>query len=132
MGTREAERALKQADNNTRLIVVLTLGELKTIRADAVVRQGRMKHVASQASADQTWEIFDTANTESDKSYYVGKWADEHLMSLSPERIEDEWRVNDRGILMRNKDLDKLDDGFSTISDAPSDASPFYPVGEEM
>lgn len=84
-------KVTKQADNGQKLLLEVTVGQLKTIRSDAVVRQERMKMLARSESDAQNWEIYDAAVTEAEKSYGIGVWADKLLSSLSPERVDDEW-----------------------------------------
>lgn len=96
MKTRDA---LRQADDSQVLVLQITLGQLKTIRADAVVRQGRLQQVVRTEAEGQNWEIHDAAVKEAEKSYQIGKWADQLLMSLSPERMEDEWKSLPGGLI---------------------------------
>lgn len=116
MGMREAERALKMADNSQKIVMVITLGQLKTIQSDAVVRQGNLRKLARNESDNYNWDIAAVANIEADKSYDVGTMASMMLSSLAPERIDDEWINVDGDRIMRRKDI-------------PED-SPFYRVNE--
>lgn len=116
MVTEVTRDALGMADNSTRLLLVVELGQLKTIQAAASVRHGRLQDFIRANAND--WVFVDAARIEADKSYQIGIWAERLMNSLSPERIEDEWSSNDRGILLRKEDQNVLHD-------------PFYPVDDE-
>ena len=94
-------------DENAKLLVEITPKMLKTISACAVVRQARMRVVANQATDDQTWEIHDAAITEADRSYRVGQWAEDHLRSLDVDRIDDEWRADGYGRILRVREAER-------------------------
>ena len=117
MVTERIERdALGNADNSTKLLLVVELGQLKTIQSAASVRQHRLLEYINANAND--WEFVDAARIEADKSYKVGIWAERIMNSLHPDRIEDEWSSNDRGMLLRKEDQNTLHD-------------PFYPVADE-
>lgn len=94
-------------DNGQKLLVQLTVGQLKTIEACAILRQHTMRQHAAQMRESLSWEVADAANTEADKAYSLGRYMGTLISSLSPERIEDEWTDDGIGIerLVRRVDF---------------------------
>lgn len=93
-------------DQQIPLLVELSPAMLKTIAASAVSRQSRMAKVAQEGRDNNDYTFVDAAITEGEKAYELGRWAESHLQSLSPDRIDAEWSTDGYGRLFRVKDAE--------------------------
>lgn len=88
-------------DQSQKLLVEVNPAMLKTILASAAIRHKRMRDVAQQGIDANDYTFVDAANTEAEKSYQLGKWAEAHLSSLAPDRIDAEWTTDGYGRIFR-------------------------------